>query len=600
VGHRGKHDVVTAVAAVLAACALAAPAASAAGIHGVVPDLPTGATSPRAAQVISGASLDYGGGPVMHSNRTHVIFWNPSNKALTWDPGYQDLITGFLTNVAADSHKPTNVYGLTGQYNDGTGRAYYDSTYAGALQDTDGAPGNGCTLPSTGPTMPDGTTPWPVCLTQTQLETEVKAFIAAKNLPTGLADIYFLVTPDGFGSCVNAGPQDCSLGGASVMGSFCGFHTWINLSSPILYANMPYTAVPGHCASGSPRPNGSTADPTLSTISHEHNETITDPEGGTGWVDSMGNEDGDLCATRFGPVIGGSGSAVYNEVIGTGHYLLQEEWSNEDAAGSTDPSLGCVPGDERDPMSFSLPASIAPGATIALTGSATDPDGTITGYGWNFGDGSAIASGAAVSHAYAATGTYQVTLTASDVSGLNDTLTKTLVVDTAPVARISLRSARPAPLVPVTFDGSASSDSDGSIASYHWDFGDGSPAATTPVVRHTFFQGGSVTAQLTVTDNFGVSSTRSLTITLPPLPQIKASLKGRTLKIKLNEAGTLQLGAKRIRVAHAATVALKLALSTRQLHVLHVRHALKLRLKLVFAPRAGLAIVKTISITLRG
>ena len=107
----------------------------------------------------------------MHANHTHVIFWNPSKSGLrpelSWDAGYQDAITGFLTNVAADSHKATNVYGLTPQYTDGplaapTGRAFYDSSFAGALQDTDAAPANGCTLPaappvSTGPTMPDGT-----------------------------------------------------------------------------------------------------------------------------------------------------------------------------------------------------------------------------------------------------------------------------------------------------------------------------------------------------------------------------------------------------------------------------------------------------------
>ena len=33
----------------------------------------------------------------------------------------------------------------------------------------------------------------------------------------------------------------------------------------------------GHCQSGNPRPNGSTADPGLSTLSHEHNEAVTDP-----------------------------------------------------------------------------------------------------------------------------------------------------------------------------------------------------------------------------------------------------------------------------------------------------------------------------------
>ena len=58
---------------------------------------------------------------------------------------------------------------------------------------------------------------------------------------------------------------------------FCGYHTVS--SSDTLYAVIPYNAVNGHCQSGNPRPNASTADPALSTISHELAETVTDPYG---------------------------------------------------------------------------------------------------------------------------------------------------------------------------------------------------------------------------------------------------------------------------------------------------------------------------------
>ena len=52
----------------------------------------------------------------------------------------------------------------------------------------------------------------------------------------------------------------------------------------LLYAVIPYNAVPGHCQSDNPRPNSSTADPALSTLSHEHIETVTDPDGDA-WTD---------------------------------------------------------------------------------------------------------------------------------------------------------------------------------------------------------------------------------------------------------------------------------------------------------------------------
>lgn len=63
----------------------------------------------------------------------------------------------------------------------------------------------------------------------------------------------------------------------------------------------------------------------------------------------------------------------------------------------------------------------------------------------------------------------------------------------------------------VSFDGSASSDPDGSIASYSWDFGDGT-RATTATASHTYGSAGTFVAKLTVTDNSG--STASATVTI--------------------------------------------------------------------------------------
>jgi YVTN family beta-propeller protein len=63
------------------------------------------------------------------------------------------------------------------------------------------------------------------------------------------------------------------------------------------------------------------------------------------------------------------------------------------------------------------PASGAAGADLSFNGSkSSDSDGTVTGYAWDFGDGTG-ASGAAVHHTYAKAGTYQVTLTTTDNEG---------------------------------------------------------------------------------------------------------------------------------------------------------------------------------------
>jgi YVTN family beta-propeller protein len=58
----------------------------------------------------------------------------------------------------------------------------------------------------------------------------------------------------------------------------------------------------------------------------------------------------------------------------------------------------------------------------------------------------------------------------------------------------------------VSFNAGASSDSDGSVARYEWDFGDGgSPVVAGPTPQHTYAFGGTYTVTLTTTDNEGCS-----------------------------------------------------------------------------------------------
>ncbi len=440
------------IGAVAVAIATLGVSASAAGASatpgGVTPDLPTGAQLPRPARIPGALNLDYQGGPVLHSNRTHIIFWNPSNcsfnsHACSYDSGYQALVSGFLANVAADSHKATNVFAITGQYSDFSGHAMYDSTYAGATNDTDAAPANGCTLPAAAPAG------WGTCLSNLQIKTELSSFVSSHGLPDGPTDVYFMVTPEGFGSCFGAGPSDCSLGGSANAG-YCGYHSFFGttIAVPGLFANIPFNAEPSHCQSGNPRPNGSTADTSLSTLSHELSEAITDPfpagagNPQTGWVDSnpssptFQEEIGDLCATSFGSALGSTSFGAYNETIGSGHYVLQEEWSNEDAGGS------CQQRDEVDTVRVSGPSSGIVDEPASFSGSATDPDGSISTYAWNFGDGSALATGTHVSHTFSHAGLFAVTLSIQDVAGQRASAARTIRISVPRITRLSSASGK--------------------------------------------------------------------------------------------------------------------------------------------------------------
>jgi len=90
-------------------------------------------------------------------------------------------------------------------------------------------------------------------------------------------------------------------------------------------------------------------------------------------------------------------------------------------------------------------------------------------------------------------------------------------INSPPVASFTRNpSSGEAPLN-VTFNAAASRDSDGTIMSYEWSFGDGG-SGTGVTTSHTYQNAGTYTAVLRVTDNDGSTDTasRSVTVTGPP------------------------------------------------------------------------------------
>ncbi|QPV61974.1 PKD domain-containing protein [Halosimplex litoreum] len=153
---------------------------------------------------------------------------------------------------------------------------------------------------------------------------------------------------------------------------------------------------------------------------------------------------------------------------------------------------------------------------------SNDPDGSIVSYNWDFGDG-ATDSGSTPTHAYGSTGSYTVTLTATDDDGATDTATQTVSVGTSnqpPTA-----DAGPDETVEegnsVGLDGTGSTDSDGTVTGYAWTITSGqgslSDANTeTPTYNAPADVSGdqSVTVELEVTDDDGATDTDTLTITV--------------------------------------------------------------------------------------
>ena len=162
-----------------------------------------------------------------------------------------------------------------------------------------------------------------------------------------------------------------------------------------------------------------------------------------------------------------------------------------------------------DPMA-SFTSSVAL-LTVDFTDTSTDADGTIVSWAWDFGDGN-VSSAQNPSNTYAANGTYTVTLTVTDDMGATDTATADVTVtdggNMPPVADFSVSTSG------LTADFTdASTDADGSIVSWDWDFGDGN-TSTAQNPSNTYATGGTYSVSLTVTDDDGDSDTATGDVTV--------------------------------------------------------------------------------------
>jgi hypothetical protein len=256
---------------------------------------------------------------VMRTNTVYAIYWIPSGSTACAgspchvDANYESDIDQYFTDVAAASGRTDNVYSVATQYYDATGPISYSSSFAGSYVDTDPFPTNGCNVGA-----------GVVCLTDQQIENEIQNVLTTKGWHGSTTTIFFLMTPDGVASCADGTSSQCSTN------VFCAYHSGFTDSNdePVIYANEPYDATTPDCWDGT-SPHGDDADATINTISHEHNEAITDPWGDA-WLDPSQNEIGDICAWDFGPPIQGIvGGNAYNQVINGDHYWLQQEYSND-------------------------------------------------------------------------------------------------------------------------------------------------------------------------------------------------------------------------------------------------------------------------------
>ncbi|MEW6366355.1 MAG: PKD domain-containing protein [Acidobacteriota bacterium] len=157
---------------------------------------------------------------------------------------------------------------------------------------------------------------------------------------------------------------------------------------------------------------------------------------------------------------------------------------------------------------------------------SSDTDGVIVSYAWDFGDRSRSSQGPIVFHPYPNDRYYFVVLTVKDDSGLQGVSTATVPVGggtRAPTACFALTPDPDSEAVPpgrrIKFDGYCSTDTDGVIRVWRWQFGDGTAKRARGITTHAYARPGRYTAFLTVIDDDGLRGVTSKTFTIgqPPV-----------------------------------------------------------------------------------
>jgi len=177
-------------------------------------------------------------------------------------------------------------------------------------------------------------------------------------------------------------------------------------------------------------------------------------------------------------------------------------------------SAGLVGGCELPPLSVVAcftyePQSPAAGQSIAFNASCSSShSGVINTYAWDFGDGT-TAQGMTASRSFTTQAVYRVRLTVTGSNHTSGTTEESISVglprNIAPTASFTFSPTSPTKSDTVSFT-DLSTDLDGSVVAWSWDFGDGG-TSTLQNPTHKYSQAQSYTVALTVTDDDGAKGT---------------------------------------------------------------------------------------------
>src|SRR5207249_1444946 len=251
--------------------------------------------------------------------------------------------------------------------------------------------------------------------------------------------------------------------------------------------------------------------------------------GATVTFDGSGSSDPDgtiaSYAWDFGDSTGGNGAVTPHTYLSFGTFNVSLTVTDNESFTATAYRDVVV---HAPPVAdfVATPSPTNPGSPVTFNASASfDPDGTVVSYTWEFGDSTA-GSGVMLTHAYANPSVYTAILTVVDNQSLSSNATHQVTVNAPPRAAFQFSPGTIYIGVSVMFDGSASTDPDGTIASFSWDFGDGSLGSRVQA-SHGYARKGTFGVALTVVDNLGLSNRTTRAIAVQDrAPQITSSSPG--------------------------------------------------------------------------
>jgi PKD repeat protein len=219
-----------------------------------------------------------------------------------------------------------------------------------------------------------------------------------------------------------------------------------------------------------------------------------------------------------GTLVAGSFAGHFEDEA-AGNFALREDSPLRNAApdgtdvgADVDLVLGGTAGVESGIDPVRPPAPVPPSVDFtaactyldcAFTDTSAAGSGTVATRAWDFGNG-ATADVADPAVTFAAGGTYDVTLTVTNSTGLTASMSKAVAVEPPNLAPVAAFTTSCADLACTFTD--ASTDSDGAVTGWSWTFGDGTTASTRSVTR-AFAGTGTYEVHLTATDDDGASAT---------------------------------------------------------------------------------------------